>query len=348
MRASSFLAIFIVFYIIFIYATSTSKSHQIHPLIANVPSQEHHPNPIILQNICPLLTTSTNCHLPSLTLLRPIISPTTTTEAIPETCLQLGTLYQFSIGTIIHTGAPKLSHLYNKYSQSIPICVANNQPKTTSEEQQQKNQRDHTMISFVVQSLTQHVERGFFLDIGIGNDAGKASLTAAVLGYRVIAFESSYERASMLSSTFQMNKITHHGTIFNNLVSDRVERNTQEKGIPGICLSTLVPYLNVVSKAENLPKIIVLLKITAKDLEPLVLRGASLLFDEYQVKTIIVVLRRTTWKSCLPMDVVTALIEQGYVMSTQDGKRLIENKEEFRRWWSETTTEIVDVVFEKK
>ena len=317
---SSFISLFVVT----TTATTAPREHpkvkvwssglKHHHIIEKPTSSQH-----VFEHMCPTQQLSSNnerCHH-TLSNLRPIISSYNSRTIQDQHC---STTMLFDVGIPISYGAPHLSHLYqNSHKVKLPICITpNNEVKEEAEVVQQTT----AQLSFIVQLLTEkNVGRGFVLDIGAG--IGLSTITAAVLGYRVVAFESHRRLGDLLSRSVFMNQFQSSVTIFENSISNDV-----------VCLTTLVPYLEVLAVADNLPKVVVLLRISPQVLAPLVLSGGGEFFQQFTVQTIILEVSKTEWSDiahCPPTKVASALFELNYVMSSQDGS-LISNTDEFQRW----------------
>ena len=114
---------------------------------------------------------------------------------------------------------------------------------------------------------------------------------------------------------------------------------------------TIVDYLDVVLPSEGLPRVVVLMKIDVERLEPLVLRGGAEFFSRFDVRTVVLEISSFGWTviGCEVKAVVGAMLEIGYVMSTQDGM-LVRDIGEFTHWSKKIHLEKtqVNVVFTRK
>jgi hypothetical protein len=310
------------------------------------------------QDICSKRKVRTNkknsCQRPSLGLLTPVLPSNSKCDDDSVVYID-ATLY-------VRHAAPYLVHLLDESHQKVPICTkeAIHKGVTTM---------NHDFVTFFVRTLTErHVGRGFVLDLDAST--GIHTLISALLGYRVIAFEASSKTSQLLSKTVTMNKIESSVTLFQNSLSDGVYNlleviEKQEENISPaiqsattstssstgsiICLDTLVPYLNAVTKYDNLPKVVTLMKMGIN--APLIIRGGINFFSIYKVHTIIFEINLNEWINvgCPPVEVADALFKLSYVMTSRD-KSLVRNVYEFKRWYDEhlsmrDKSRTIDVVF---
>jgi len=304
-----------------------------------VDSQQFISTESMFSGMCPTLAKrppAYSCNAPALGRLHPVRHD----ESKRFDC---GAKKWIDLGGAVRSAAPHLYHLLDDRHRLLPMCTSSVKSDTVV---------DHGYMSFISRTLTaRHVRRGFVIDVGAST--GKTTLVASVLGYQVIAFEASKVLAELLSRTVLMNSVESLVTVFQNGVADGVYTGTlaaaqDETALPLVtivCLDSLVPYLNVL----DLPKVVTLLKIDVANLEPLVLRGATTFFAEYDVRTIFLEMRGDHWLElgCPPSAVAATLFKMDYVMSSHDGS-LVSNKHEFERWYKKNKKKrSASIVFQK-
>lgn len=84
---------------------------------------------------------------------------------------------------------------------------------------------------------------GFVVDVGA--NVGMASFAAAVMGFRVLAFEPVFENLQRICDGIYLNRVGDLVTVFEAATSDRLGNITFHKVFP---LSVLVHFSNLVCR----------------------------------------------------------------------------------------------------
>ena len=289
------------------------------------------------------------------------------------------------VGDAVRMGAPHLYHMFlDEFARRPPICTyPAREDKWVSRSLQNAGIWDAPLAQFFVRTLTQPHQGGGGIVVDVGANVGAMTLLSASLGFRTFAFEASRRTARMLARTVRMNGLESRVTVLNNALGDglyysrlivpkdnrggsalglsreefgvnineKAGATIHEDRVSVVCLDTMVDYLDVVLPAEGLPRVVTLMKIDVERLEPLVLRGGAEFFSRFDVRTIVLEISSFGWSviGCEVKGVVGALLEIGYVMSTQDGA-LVRNTAEFEHWSGKIHLEKtqVNVVFTRK
>eukprot|EP00946_MAST-07B_sp_MAST-7B-sp1_P005044 g5044.t1 len=298
-------------------------------------------------------------------------------------CGQGNVVAKLRVGDAVQHGAPKLFHLVDEMARVPLICTfPPHEDKWVSQSIQTTGIWDAPLATFFVRTLTQrHQGTGIVLDVGA--NIGSMTLISAVLGYRTFAFEASKRSAHLLARTVAINHLENRVSVLNNALGDglyfsrlvvprdnrggsavglsqkeygtnineKAGATTEENHISVVCLDTVADYLDVVLPAEGLPRVVILLKIDVERLEPLVIRGGAEFFSRFDVKTVVLEISSYGWGviGCDVQGVVGAMLEIGYVMTTQDGT-LVQNLEDFAPWSERINLSKtqVNVVFTRK
>ena len=315
--------------------------------------------------------------------IRPVLPAAVGPGMRTEPCGHGNVLARLHVGEAVRIAAPALFHLLDEYARLPPICTyPAHEDKWVSKSIQDSGIWDAPLATFIVRTLTQpHQGSGIVIDVGA--NVGSMSLLAGILGFRTFAFEASTRTAKMLARTIGMNRLESRVTVLNNalgnglyysrlivpkdnrggsalgLSNEEFGVNINEKAGPTededhisvVCLDTMTDYLDVVLPAEGLSRVVTLLKIDVERFEPLVIRGGAEFFSRFDVRTIILEISSFGWSliGCDVGAVVRAMLEIGYIMSTQDGY-LVRNTADFKLWSDKIHLEKtqVNVVFTRK